>query len=317
MTKIIQFEDQGGRVFKNWVCGSCRIDCRCTRLARRVEVFVPTFNHSRYISAALRSVLMQTLNPKDFCILVHIDGSTDDTLEIVLETLNQSTASFTILAKDENSYSRSGFFFFTDLVNTCRSQYMAFLDGDDQWTCREKLSLQLSALDSNLNSGICHTAYRVRNTISDKVSLQPDTSLSEVELESPTLLLKENYVGTLTVVIRVSAVAGQLDVHAFSSIAVGDFPIWLTIAINRNLGIVFLNIETAEYRVHGANFWATPNRLALFMRSRRLEVSLANVLQLPIGRRIPAHLFSISLRRFSLLWRSPRLVQECSSLESF
>lgn len=316
MTSIFQFEDQGARVFKNWDCGSCSVDCRCTRLARRVEVFIPTFNHSKYISDALKSVLMQTLHPQDFCILVHIDGSTDDTLEVVLDALLQSTVSFTILAKGENSHSRTGFFFFTELVNTCRSQYMAFLDGDDQWTCREKLSLQLLALDSDLNAGICHTAYRVCNSISEKASLQPDTSLSQFDLESPTLLLKENYVGTLTVVIRTSAVSGQLDVHSFSSIAVGDYPIWLTIAISRTLGIIFLNIETAEYRVHGANFWASSNPLALLRKSRRLEVSLANLLKLPIGRRIPAHLLSIFLRRASLLWRSPRLVQVCSSLES-
>ena len=50
---------------------------------KEIVVLLATYNGQEYLRAQLDSLVQQTF--KDFKIIVHDDGSTDDTLEIIAE----------------------------------------------------------------------------------------------------------------------------------------------------------------------------------------------------------------------------------------
>jgi glycosyltransferase involved in cell wall biosynthesis len=95
-----------------------------------ISVIIPTYNRSKLLIRAIKSVQAQTYCPKE--IIVVDDGSTDDTIKqlksldvIVLQQKNSGVAS----ARNTGIKHASG-------------NYIAFLDSDDEW-CKDKLQKQL------------------------------------------------------------------------------------------------------------------------------------------------------------------------------
>ncbi len=103
-----------------------------------ISVVIPAYNTAKYIGRALDSVLAQTHKPDE--IIVVDDGSTDDTAGIV-ETYSSQVR----LIRRENagaSVARN------TGINAAKSEWIAFLDGDDEWL-PENLLLQMQLLQRN------------------------------------------------------------------------------------------------------------------------------------------------------------------------
>ena len=90
-----------------------------------VAAVIPLYNGGRYIEAALRSILAQTVLPDE--IIVVNDGSTDDGPAIVAKFAE--THPITILAKPNGGQSSAR----NMGVAHARSDLIAFLDQDDIW----------------------------------------------------------------------------------------------------------------------------------------------------------------------------------------
>ena len=109
----------------------------------RVSVIVTAFNHERYITDAIQSVLDQTY--LDYEIIVVDDGSSDATADRVSAFSGQ-----VLLVRQENqgvAGSRN------TGVQRARGELLAFLDGDDVWE-PDKLAHQVAAADSHPRSGL-------------------------------------------------------------------------------------------------------------------------------------------------------------------
>lgn len=101
-----------------------------------ISVIVPTYNRAAWIDRTLRSILAQSLAPRE--IIIVDDGSTDDTAAVVatfgdaVRYVRQENAGVSA-ARNHGARLASG-------------QYLAFVDSDDLWHPL-KLEAQLAAVD--------------------------------------------------------------------------------------------------------------------------------------------------------------------------
>jgi glycosyltransferase involved in cell wall biosynthesis len=258
------------------------------RPSATVEVIVSTFNSSKTVVKALNSILSQDLERNMLCIFVHDDGSTDSTVQDVLEVLSSAPVSFYIMAKRQNTFESTRFAYFFKAIYESESEYLAFLDGDDYWTDNEKLTKQLSLLSQNPRASLVHSRFFVTNDKNDEVTLQPGVNTPDSDLTSTSLLWNENYIGTLTVLLRRSSVARIIAPQFASEMIVGDYPVWLS-ACSQEGHVLFLADVTANYVIHGANYWASGSRVSKLIRTRRVDYQIANLFKQRVG-------FSVSVR---------------------
>lgn len=113
-----------------------------------VSIYVPTYNHEKYIVQALESIRMQKTH-YTFEVLVGEDCSTDNTRQILKdwEAAHQDPR-FKIFYREQNMHKMpvgNG----ADLKHRCTGRYMMCLEGDDYWTDPLKLEKQVSFLDSH------------------------------------------------------------------------------------------------------------------------------------------------------------------------
>lgn len=119
-----------------------------------VSVLIDTYNHERFIDAAIQSVLEQDFPSSQREILVVDDGSSDNTPKI----LKKYEPQIRVLRK-ENGGQASAFNF---AIPQCRGEIVSFLDGDDWWT-QGKLTRVVDAMKANPNVGIVgHGIINVR-----------------------------------------------------------------------------------------------------------------------------------------------------------
>ena len=93
----------------------------------RVSIVVPAYNRSRYLGPTVESVLGQCY--RDWELVIHDDGSTDDTLAIARSYADDPHVRVTTAPNGGVAAARNAGFDETD----CRSTYVIFLDSDDMW----------------------------------------------------------------------------------------------------------------------------------------------------------------------------------------
>lgn len=112
-----------------------------------LSIYVPTYNHEKYISRALDSILMQKTTYK-FEVLVGEDQSTDGTRAVLEEYEKQYPGFFTIYYREKNMHN-TACNNARDLKLRCRGKYIIGLEGDDFWTDENKLQKQIDFLEAH------------------------------------------------------------------------------------------------------------------------------------------------------------------------
>lgn len=112
-----------------------------------LSIYVPTYNHEKYIEKALDGVLMQKT---DYCyeVLVGEDCSTDGTRAVLKEYEAKHPGKLTVFYREHNMYN-SPVDNSLDLKRRCRGKYILGLEGDDFWTDDRKLQKQIDFLESH------------------------------------------------------------------------------------------------------------------------------------------------------------------------
>ncbi|MDP9894176.1 glycosyltransferase involved in cell wall biosynthesis [Variovorax boronicumulans] len=114
----------------------------------KLSVCLITYNQKDYVENALDGILMQkTTFP--FKVFIHDDASTDGTAEILRRYKEKHGEKIHLIIREENEFSKNGFYFFKDLIERTEGEYLAICEGDDYWIDSSKLEKQVGILQGN------------------------------------------------------------------------------------------------------------------------------------------------------------------------
>lgn len=215
----------------------------------RLSVCMITYNHEKFIEQAATSVLDQDVD-FNYEIIVGDDASTDGTSAILhrLESLHPERLK--IFSRKENIGSRENLY---QTIAACTGEYIAFLEGDDFWTSRDKLKLQVDFLDRHPDASFCFHRTRSLNMLDDAEEYFVP-SVDPPEFSSIDFLLQDsNPVAVGTVVARRACMR---DLSTWlADLRPGDWPLCLMLAKKGRVG--YLPLEMARYRVHAGGLWTS------------------------------------------------------------
>lgn len=131
-----------------------------------VSICCAAYNHEEYISKTLDGFLSQ-IGDFDIEILIHDDASTDETASIIAGYVEKHPDIIFPIYQYENQYSKG---IRTSLFNyeRCRGEFIAICEGDDYWSDKNKLSIQIDALKVNDKYDLCIHSAVLQHIVLDK-----------------------------------------------------------------------------------------------------------------------------------------------------
>ena len=257
-----------------------------------VSVVMPAYNAGDTIARALLTIAGQTVRPRE--VIVVDDGSTDDTVERVLETVpRMGDVSLRLVRQDNRGPGAAR----NQALARARGSWVGFLDADDEWL-PQKLERSLQVMRS---ADLVMSSHNIR-TVTPEGEFDVDCRrryLADPSDPFRTLFLR-GYISSSTVLTRRQTVldAGGFDPGLRSS---QDYELWL--AILARAGGRFVTFEDVLLRYHLTDTGITGNARL------RLEANLSIVRSyLPVLKHLPGPLLRPLLLRFLIVhveaWRS-------------
>lgn len=109
-----------------------------------VSVCIVVYNHEKYLSQAIDSVIEQKTDFR-FEIIIGDDCSTDDSQEIIRKYAEMYPNIIPVLREKNIGAPHNEF----DLAIRAKGKYIAWLEGDDYWTDKDKLQKQVDFLEQH------------------------------------------------------------------------------------------------------------------------------------------------------------------------
>jgi glycosyltransferase involved in cell wall biosynthesis len=217
-----------------------------------VTVCMITYNHEKWIAAAIESVMKQKTD-FDFDLIIGEDRSTDRTLEICRSFKEKYPDKIQLISTASNVGMQANFI---RTLHQCRGKYIAILDGDDYWTDLSKLQKQVDFLEANPAYSICfHQAEIVY--AQDIAPFYPDINKHTAETTGLNELIEKNYIHSSTSMLRNIVVAHLPD--WFIRVYPGDWPLFVLTAEHGQ--IRFMKETMGAYRIHDSGVHSTQQGL--------------------------------------------------------
>lgn len=201
-----------------------------------VSVIVPTFNHAKFLSQALQSIIEQSHQNWEAIIVNNF--STDDTSQII-ESFNEPR--FKVVNFQNNGVIAASR---NEGIRRSSAPFIAFLDSDDMWYS-EKLSRCLVELEGG-NDLVCHGERWVSaDTRQRNIVYGPSSNATHDKL-----LFRGNCLSTSATIVRrdiLNQVGGFSEDSTFTTAE--DYELWLKIS-QITSGFIFLDEILGEYRRH-------------------------------------------------------------------
>ena len=145
----------------------------------QIDILMATYNGGEYIAAQIRSLQNQTFS--DWHLIVHDDGSTDDTMKIVNDFCKIDNR-IEVLDDGKSFHGPAGNF--VHLMKSSTAPYMIFCDQDDIWLedKLQKLHDAMLQVDNGMPQMVYCNAYvydTMQNDISGHAVLWQPTDLHE------------------------------------------------------------------------------------------------------------------------------------------
>ena len=207
-----------------------------------VSVCVTTYNHAPYLADALDAILAQRC---DFGVEIILgeDCSSDNTLEICKQYLEQYPEKITLIASTENVGWRENY---RRCVEAAQGKYIAFCDGDDYWCDEGRLAEQVALMEQNERAGLCYTLAERRDEKGVLIGHFP-VGEGHTALDA---LLHDWCVENCTTLARRDLVLDYYNTEKPENRPewlTEDLPMWLFVAAHSE--VVYTNRVTAVHRV--------------------------------------------------------------------
>jgi glycosyltransferase involved in cell wall biosynthesis len=208
-----------------------------------ISVIIPTYNHARFLVAAIDSALSQTLKPSE--VIVVDDGSTDATSALLqafrgkIRILRQKNLGVAV-ARNRGAEMATG-------------DYLAFLDADDVWLPR-KLEMQLNRFQSEPGLGLVHCGLEQIDEDNHTLGQTLD-GMEGLVANEMLLFIRSTILGGGSGAMMPRAVfqeAGKFDERLSTS---ADWDLYYRIARKHKIG--FVPTVLLQYRLHGTNMHAS------------------------------------------------------------
>jgi len=125
------------------------------------------------------------------------------------------------------------------------------LEGDDYWTCEDKLQRQVEFLNSHPGCAIsCHRARFINEMTPGDTTIFPSISAGTYSIDD---LLRGNFIMTCSAVCR-WGLLGKLP-DWFLGLKLADWPMFALLA--RDGTIQLMDEVMADYRVHSGGVWSS------------------------------------------------------------
>jgi glycosyltransferase involved in cell wall biosynthesis len=215
----------------------------------KVSVWMVTYNHERFISQAIESVLMQKTN-FDYELVIGEDCSTDGTRAIICDYAKRYPERIRLLLQEHNLGEALNEI---ATMNACQGEYLAILEGDDYWTDPYKLQKQVDFLDSNPEYVVCHHDEIVvdEDGISIGESELPDAMKRDFSGDE---LIKGSWILTLSACYRNVIKVMPPEYHKVFNTDTFLFSTLGNYGCSKYMG---REIKPAAYRHHKGGVWST------------------------------------------------------------
>jgi glycosyltransferase involved in cell wall biosynthesis len=221
---------------------------------KRISIALATYNGERFLAEQLESLAQQTLQPSE--LVVHDDGSSDRTLDVVEEFARESP----FRVRVQRGERRLGFAdAFLAAAEVCGGELIAFCDQDDVWLPR-KLERCRAAFDERGVLVAIHTAEVVDERLARTGRRYPDVAADRIVpplTADPWLAVRGM---SMVVDARLLVLADPTDrppSHYLPGTAMHHDE-WLY-ALGRALGgVAWIAEPLALYRQHGSNVAGAP-----------------------------------------------------------
>ncbi|WP_051666085.1 glycosyltransferase [Pedobacter sp. R20-19] len=203
-----------------------------------VSVIVPCYNHAKYITRCINSIINQTY--KNIELIVIDDGSSDNSLSI-LQELNLGNRFLLDSQKNIGLAATIN----KGIKNYVTGKYLIIIASDDYMKL-DRIENQVDFFEKNPSLGFIFSMADIVDENDNVIGRLPEKDISNCSFDS---LLLNCYVPALTAMLKteVFAIVGLYDEQSY----IEDWDMWLKISAVYEFK--YLNVNVANYRLHSTN----------------------------------------------------------------
>lgn len=208
----------------------------------KLSVFVVTYNQEQYIRQCLESIVMQKVN-FDYEVIIGEDCSSDSTPQIC----DEYAAKYPHIQVYHHPKNVGLLKNWEFVMNKCKGEYIALLEGDDYWIDEHKLQRQVDWLDAHPDYTLTFTRAEI---------LYENGATAEEEKDLPHLKEREYSIEEICSSFKVlsssTVIRNVLQPVRYShQLLYADMYTFIELC---KRGKAFcIGVPTVKYRVHGKN----------------------------------------------------------------
>ena len=210
----------------------------------KVSICIPSFNHARFLPAAIESALAQTY--RDIEIIIVDDGSSDGSLEIAQEYAT-NYPELIYLYTHPNHSNRGISATINRAFRESKGEYWTLLGSDDIYH-PEKAAQQVSFL---LQSSRYGWVYSGAEIIDEQGQILPTKNCTDIshDLRPLESLILANHITAITVMARRECL--EVTGEHSEQLVYSDWEFWIRMGAHYKFG--YVSSPLVKYRIHSYN----------------------------------------------------------------